>query len=674
MLPPAGSIRTVGLALRCDRRPATVAAGFARVGNTARPPGHSPPYEVPMRTRKPSSGDLPLDLAPESPSEPAEASSKADRQEFFLPVNGFVWFYPEEVEIINHPAFQRLARINQLGQAYYVFRGATHKRIEHVLGVVGVVQQMISAVRVNADKARRKGGVGLSAPLSESEERFVRLGALLHDIGHLAAGHTLEDELELIGKHDADRRLDLILDLADWDGSAGRGVPTLRQVIDAQYTRYVPPRLAANGITPTELVRLLIRKRPDRKDDRYAEWQAQLERSCEVRLDVCSNMIGNTICADLLDYIYRDWYHVGIDRRREDRIFQYMEIRRPGAHRALGNAKPLPANHEDRFVLFLGEKTKIRTDGVSAILGLLEWRYELAETVLFHRTKLAAGAMLDRALFELWDERDEGELVSRLLPLSDDQLIDEALREATELRRSKPADGPRWECATTLLQKLRDRALFKELGTFDATNLSEADIRRIKANYAGSADDGYRALGAPTRSGARCRAQTARTLERDFELKPGSVAIYCSHIRPKIAEVSICVDDEIEKFAQYEHVHNERLSGGHLAAQIKRFERLWHIYFFIDAGVKMSLSKERFLLIRETITQVILGFGELDALTQRAKQKAMDFVHQEQIRGRNDIEFSDHLVVAAKSDERVAEYATYPNDAPSVRSFIRQRA
>ena len=61
----------------------------------------------------------------------------------------------------------------------------------------------------------------------------------------------------------------------------------------------------------------------------------------------------------------------------------------------------------DKFVLALGSNEgrapKIRTDGVSAILGLLERRYELGETVLYHRTKLSAGAMLGRALFELWE-------------------------------------------------------------------------------------------------------------------------------------------------------------------------------------------------------------------------------------------------------------------------------
>ncbi len=129
-------------------------------------------------------------------------------------------------------------------------------------------------------------------------------------------------------------------------------------------------------------------------------------------------MIGNTICADLLDYIYRDWYHIGKPREPDDRIFQYMEIRRSTDTLETSNGA-LP-HAEDRFVIALGQKTRIRTDGVSAILGLLEWRYELAEAVLLHRTKVSAAAMLDRALFEFWEKTDPRELVKRILLLSDE--------------------------------------------------------------------------------------------------------------------------------------------------------------------------------------------------------------------------------------------------------------
>ena len=96
-----------------------------------------------------------------------------------------------------------------------------------------------------------------------------------------------------------------------------------------------------------------------------------------------------------------------------------MEIRNV-EESATGN-EMLPS---DEFVISLGQSPKIRTDGVSAILEFLEWRYQLAETVLFHRTKLSAAAMLDRALYELWGGDKEVNIEKIVLPLSDEQLID----------------------------------------------------------------------------------------------------------------------------------------------------------------------------------------------------------------------------------------------------------
>jgi hypothetical protein len=48
-------------------------------------------------------------------------SGPESRQELFLPVSGFVWFYPEEMKVIDHPAFQRLGKVYQLGQAITSF-------------------------------------------------------------------------------------------------------------------------------------------------------------------------------------------------------------------------------------------------------------------------------------------------------------------------------------------------------------------------------------------------------------------------------------------------------------------------------------------------------------------------------------------------------------------------
>jgi HD superfamily phosphohydrolase len=320
-----------------------------------------------------------------------------------------VWLYPEEIEVVNHPAFQRLGRIYQLGQAHLVFRGATHKRLEHVIGALHIVSRMIAAVARNSEKLA--GSDHWAPKLSEAEERFVRLGTLLHDIGHIAAGHTVEDELQLVSKHDSDDRIDMVIDGDTFRDSKLR---TLGELVDQIYSEYVPEKLLAENIKPSEVVRLLIRK-PPLGDDKHVSAAQILEKSGEIRLNICHDMIGNTICADLLDYIHRDWYHVGKPRQLDDRLLQYMEIRRTAEGGTFGSAEPT-----DKFVISLGSRPKIRTDAVSNILDLLEWRYSLAETVLFHRTKLAAAAMLDRALYELWGSDDEKDIVQTLLPLSDD--------------------------------------------------------------------------------------------------------------------------------------------------------------------------------------------------------------------------------------------------------------
>lgn len=519
-------------------------------------------------------------------------STKAERREFFIPVSGFVWLFPEEVHVVNHPAFQRLGRIYQLGQAYVVYRGATHKRLEHAIGSLHVVQRMIKAVKRNSTKAGNQD-FGGAPPLSLSEERFVRLGALMHDIGHVAAGHTVEDELNLVPKHDGDRRLDLVLDGTEWVDSDGR---TLAKLIDVQFAAYVPEGLRKEGISASQIVRLLIRKEPKDKDAHVSTFRA-LKGSSEVRVDVCRDMIGNTICADLLDYIHRDWYHVGKPRPFDDRLLQYMEIRRASRSDSAGQPR-----NTDKFVISLGRRPKIRTDAISNILELLEWRYQLAETVLFHRTKLAAAAMLDRALFELWGKDDDKDAIVRfLLPLSDEEMLRDCRKQAEEIEsRARSRDvRERAGLAKSLLRRLENRELFSYLSTRFYGDLPGDVVVRVQKTYGKDPDD----VTAPPRN----RNAVLRALEADFGLPYGSLAMYCpAGVNAKIAEVKIAVSDEIKEFNKYEQEHHEQLAGGHLAAQLRRFDRLWRVHFFIDRRSKNELG-ERLYLLQQAVEKLALG-------------------------------------------------------------------
>jgi HD superfamily phosphohydrolase len=629
---------------------------------------------------------------------------KSERQEFFLPLNGFVWFYFDELKVINHPAFQRLSLINQLGQAHYVFRGATHKRIEHVLGAVDVVQRMISAVALNAQKSREfRGEADWRAPLSPREQRFVRLGALLHDIGHVACGHTLEDELCLFGKHDEDERLLEVYNRTDW--GTGRKETALAELIDTEFGRYVPKSLA--GCSASQIVRMLTRKdtkdasgqKPVRKrsatmsetpaaiSENQAStgttsmsdeqcWDA-MRRSSDIRTDVCTSMIGNTICADLLDYIYRDWYHVGKLTLAEDRIYQYMEIRHPENPDCPENDSSR-RDSDDKFVIALGEhsgrRPRIRTDAVSAILGLLERRYELGETVLYHRTKLAAGAMLGRALYELWVGQKPKKIDNTILQLSDEQLLEYALTDASSRLKKNKRDTSAL-AAQTLLYSLKGRRIYDPLYSVRHWSIIAAQRDSLTELFFPSNDR--------TGLGARRRTDAARQLETDFDLPKGSLVMSLTNVKPKIAEVLIRVNKQIDQFNKYEDKHGSRgLSGGHLNAQIRRFRDLWRLDFFMDCNTLTELeedkNKPKLNLLMDAIEDIFVNPPADPSARDRTVQR-IAISYQQWKNGLSDTESEESAssaleasLVTARSHQTAArnKLSTYPNGIRTISSFM----
>lgn len=100
------------------------------------------------------------------------------------PVYGFLTIPTETVfDTIQHPYFQRLRRIRQLGLTELVYPGATHTRFHHALGALNL---MVRAV----ETLRRK-----NIEITDEEAEAVYLGILLHDIGHGPFSHTLEHTL-----------------------------------------------------------------------------------------------------------------------------------------------------------------------------------------------------------------------------------------------------------------------------------------------------------------------------------------------------------------------------------------------------------------------------------------------------------------------------------------------
>lgn len=100
------------------------------------------------------------------------------------PVLGFINLQSEIIfDLIEHPVFQRLRRIKQLGLSYLVFPGANHSRFEHALGASHLMRQAISALRLKGHE------------ITEAEAEAVTAAILLHDVGHAPFSHVLENTL-----------------------------------------------------------------------------------------------------------------------------------------------------------------------------------------------------------------------------------------------------------------------------------------------------------------------------------------------------------------------------------------------------------------------------------------------------------------------------------------------
>jgi hypothetical protein len=100
------------------------------------------------------------------------------------PVLGFINLQSEIIyDLIEHPIFQRLRRIKQLGLSYLVFPGANHTRFEHALGATHLMRQAVQVLRLKGHE------------ITEPEAEAVTIAILLHDIGHAPFSHVLENTL-----------------------------------------------------------------------------------------------------------------------------------------------------------------------------------------------------------------------------------------------------------------------------------------------------------------------------------------------------------------------------------------------------------------------------------------------------------------------------------------------
>jgi hypothetical protein len=108
------------------------------------------------------------------------------------PVYGFITLPDGFIfDLIEHPAFQRLRHIRQLGLSDLVYPGALHSRFHHALGAFHLMGRALDGLRQ------------IGVEISPQEYEAAQAAILLHDIGHGPFSHALEESLLQNAKHES---------------------------------------------------------------------------------------------------------------------------------------------------------------------------------------------------------------------------------------------------------------------------------------------------------------------------------------------------------------------------------------------------------------------------------------------------------------------------------------
>lgn len=322
-------------------------------------------------------------------------------------------------------------------------------------------------------------------------EQAIGIAALLHDVTHVPFGHTLEDERRLFARHDKGTRFVKLFSGRLGDCLARLGVK------DAVEAILIPGN---GGPVPV--------------------WARQV--------------VSSTIDADLLDYLRRDSYFAGLAQDYDDRIFHHFLV------------------EGEQLAINMTKHGMERPDARSETVQLLRMRYFLTERVYYHHTKVAAGAMVSKAveLAHAYGALDE----DVLLDLNDWQLLE-------RLRCTPRAEAPDARI-THLVERLETRALLKRGYVISALTVPDAERRALVARF-------HEAL--PTRRAAE------ETLARALSCDVSEVIVYCPALTVmKEAAAPVRTPSGLLALNQA-----DRQPQSEIAALEARYAALWRLYVFV---------------------------------------------------------------------------------------------
>jgi uncharacterized protein len=408
-----------------------------------------------------------------TPAEADPAPHKTEQlspEEWLIPaktiriaVSGDVHLTCLEKEIIDTKDFQRLRGVRQLGTVNLVYPTALHTRFDHSIGTLSMAARIARSIKEN------RHSLPDEREISETHEVLIRLYALLHDVPHVPFGHTIEDELGIYTRHDKnpDRFKRFFGQTSDI------GSLLIKRLGMPIYLRFAAI-YRWNGKTPSEETQEDLEKQSEwYRAEKTSIFQSITENDDAFVYDI----VSNTVCADLLDYLARDSYFCNLDIALEYRFLTFLYLDRTGKE-----------NLRRVFVrLWKPTKPRPRPDTLTDLCRLLETRYLVAERAYFHHAKIISGAMLGRALQE--SKIPEAELYTH----SDDSVLRKlsesmnpiANRLANQLIERKLYTGPiEFKYSRLSFSAIQDRDYahdpidkkLKELGTSTKRKWAEDDL------------------------------------------------------------------------------------------------------------------------------------------------------------------------------------------------------
>jgi uncharacterized protein len=278
------------------------------------------------------------------------------------PIHGTLPISAREIKLIDHPYFQRLRNIKQLGFADLAFPGAVHTRYAHSMGAMHVATRLFDRLF----PPRHLGAEGPGADLPERvRARFrqaVRLGMLFHDLGHAPLSHTTEMLMPSVGE----------LGLGTFAGGdvqrrATHEDYTLKIVLDSSLGELIRTQFEDDGIIPQDVAELIAGN----------TWQGVSARYRHGGIDfapVLRQIVSSECDADRMDYLQRDSFYSGVNYGKFD------------ADWLIDNVTPVLQDG----AVHLG----IRSRAIFSFEDFLLSRYHMFATVYLHYTPVIFEKML----------------------------------------------------------------------------------------------------------------------------------------------------------------------------------------------------------------------------------------------------------------------------------------